>query len=178
MNRHSSICAQVTLNTFVASAGVTLADIAYTATARRRIFSHRFAVTARSKEELTRKLKLASGKTVSDNAPGKVVFVFSGQGGQYLAMGSAIYKTSVLFKSAIDECEYFLKKNGFPGVLPIITSDGESSGLTPVEEFEANQAAIFALEYGLARLWMSWGVTPTAVVGIGQLLVLFSPYCC
>ncbi len=148
-----------------ASAGVTLADIAYTATARRRIFSHRFAVTARSKEELTHKLELASGKTVSDNAPGKVVFVFSGQGGQYLGMGSALYKTSALFKSAIDECEYFLKKNGFPGVLPIITSDGESSGLAPVEEFEANQAAIFALEYGLAKLWISWGVTPTAVVG-------------
>ncbi|PBK66294.1 ketoacyl-synt-domain-containing protein [Armillaria solidipes] len=148
-----------------ASAGVTLADIAYTATARRHIFSHRFAVTARSKEELTHKLELASGKTVSDNAPGKVVFVFSGQGGQYLGMGSALYKTSALFKSAIDECESFLRKNNFPGVLPIINSDGESSGLTPVEEFEANQAAIFALEYGLAKLWMSWGVTPTAVVG-------------
>ncbi|KAK0194332.1 hypothetical protein F5146DRAFT_1035319 [Armillaria mellea] len=148
-----------------ASAGVTLADIAYTATARRRIFSHRLAVTAKSKEELTHKLELASGKTVSDKAPGKVVFVFSGQGGQYLGMGSTLYKTSALFKSAIDECEYFLKKNNFPGVLPIITSDGESSGLTPVEEFEANQAAIFALEYGLAKLWMSWGVTPTAVVG-------------
>ncbi|KAK0449459.1 hypothetical protein EV421DRAFT_1900141 [Armillaria borealis] len=148
-----------------ASAGVTLADIAYTATARRRIFSHRFAVTARSKEELTHKLELASGKTVSDNAPGKVVFVFSGQGGQYLGMGSALYKTSALFKSAIDECESFLKKNNFPGVLPIITSNGESSGLAPVEEFEANQAAIFALEYGLVKLWMSWGVTRTAVVG-------------
>ncbi|KAK0498692.1 hypothetical protein EDD18DRAFT_1153287 [Armillaria luteobubalina] len=148
-----------------ASAGTTLADIAYTATARRRIFSHRFAVTARSKEELTHKLELASEKTVLDNAPGKVVFVFSGQGGQYLGMGSALYKTSALFKSAIDECEYILKKNDFLGVLSIITSDGESSGLTPVEEFEANQAAIFALEYGLAKLWMSWGVTPSAVVG-------------
>ncbi|SJL07151.1 uncharacterized protein ARMOST_10494 [Armillaria ostoyae] len=116
-------------------------------------------------EGLTHKLELASGKTVSDNAPGKVMFMFSGQGGQYLGIGSALYKTSALFKSAIDECESFLKKNNFPGVLPIITSDGESSGLAPVEEFEANQAAIFALEYGLAKLWMPWGVTPTAVVG-------------
>ncbi|PBK84776.1 hypothetical protein ARMGADRAFT_1088226 [Armillaria gallica] len=158
--------AAVVASTFiVASAGVTLADIAYTATARRHIFSHRFAATARSKEELIHKLELASGKAVSDNAPGKVVFMFSGQGGQYLGMGSALYKTSALSKSAIDECEYFLRKNGFPGVLPIITLDGESSGLAPVEEFEANQAAIFAIEYGLAKLWISWGVTPTAVVG-------------
>ncbi|KAG7451653.1 ketoacyl-synt-domain-containing protein, partial [Guyanagaster necrorhizus] len=148
-----------------ASEGVSLADIAYTATARRRIYSQRLAVAARSKEELAHKLELAPVKTMPDQASGKVVFVFSGQGGQYLGMGNTLYKTSALFKSVIDECDSFLKKNNFPGVLSIITSDGESSGLTPVEEFEANQAAIFALEYGLAKLWTSWGITPTAVVG-------------
>jgi len=39
------------------------------------------------------------------------------------------------------------------------------SGLTKLEEFEVYQAAIFSLEYALAKLWMSWGLTPAAVVG-------------
>ncbi len=180
MNRHSSIYAQVTLNTLrsPASAGVTLADIAYTATARRRIFSHRFAVTARSKEELTHKLELASGKTVSDNAPGKVVFVFSGQGGQYLGMGSALYKTSALFKSAIDECEYFLKKNGFPGVLPIITRMGSLAGWRPWKSSKQTRPQSLLLNMDLRSFGFHGASLLLLLSGIGQFLVLFSPCRC
>jgi acyl transferase domain-containing protein len=122
------------------------------------------SVSASTREELVEKLVKASVV----HAPPKdanVVFVFSGQGGQYLGMGHSLYQTSVLFKKHIDECHNILIAAGFPGVLAIITAGADGSGLAVPEEFEAYQAAIFALEYALAKLWMSWGLRPSAVVG-------------
>ncbi|KAI0051416.1 polyketide synthase [Auriscalpium vulgare] len=147
-----------------ASDGVPIDKIAYTATARRRVYEHRLAVSASNREELAEKLKSGSPSAVF-NAHGKVAFVFSGQGGQYLGMGSALYKTVPLFKQIVDECHSFLTSSGFPGVIQIIAPESSDSGLSQLEEFEANQAAIFALEYALAKLWMSWGVSPEVVVG-------------
>ncbi|KAF5348957.1 hypothetical protein D9758_014210 [Tetrapyrgos nigripes] len=160
-----------------------LGDIAYTTTARRIIYPWRIAIVASEREELVKKLEGAVPSFVKEEQTGnehdhgeedeetvdsekdKVVFVFSGQGVQYIGMGKALYATSKLFKDAIDECHSILTKNGFPGVFQILISEGEVSGLNTLEEFEAYQAAIFALEYGLAKLWMSWGVKPSAVVG-------------
>ncbi|KAA1469652.1 polyketide synthase [Dentipellis sp. KUC8613] len=147
-----------------ASAQVSLADFAYTATARRQLYDHRSAVAASSKEELVEKLSTATTSVVSEHG-GKVAFVFSGQGSQYLGMGSSLYKTVPAFKRTVDECQSILTAAGFPGVLAIINPAGETSGLTQLEEFEAYQASIFTLEYALAKLWMSWGITPSVVVG-------------
>lgn len=141
-----------------------LADIAYTMTARRRMYEHRIAVQASTKAELIEKLSRASPIRVQDDM-GKVVFVFSGQGSQYLGMGKTLYETSELFRRYINECHSFLVAAGFPGVTQILLAGEGGSGLTNLEEFEAFQAAIFSLEYALAKLWMSWGLTPAAVVG-------------
>ncbi|TFK33599.1 hypothetical protein BDQ12DRAFT_657776 [Crucibulum laeve] len=141
-----------------------LSDVAYTATARRQIFNSRLAVSASHKQELIEKLTKAPISKPSQE-PAKVVFVFSGQGSQYLGMGSALYETSSVFKHHVDECHAILIAEGFPGVIPILTAGGEGSGLSRLEEFEAYQSAIFALEYALSKLWMSWGLVPSAVVG-------------
>ena len=140
-------------------------DIAYTSTARRQIYENRMAVTASTRKELVTKLRDAStqdGKTINSN---RAIFVFSGQGGQYLGMGKTLYSTTPMFKKHIDICHELLVDMGFPGVLSIITPDGDSSDLSKLAEFEAYQAAIFALEYSLAQLWLSWGLEPAAVVG-------------
>ncbi|KAG5644334.1 Type I Iterative PKS [Asterophora parasitica] len=141
-----------------------LSDIAYTSTARRQIYDHRLAISANTVEDLIGKLRRALAvQTSSKDA--RVVFVFSGQGGQYLGMGNALYRTSPLFRRYIDDCHGILVSGGFPGVLAIITADGQTSGLSTSDEFQAYQASIFALQYALAKLWMSWGLSPTAVVG-------------
>ena len=141
-----------------------LYNIAYTSTARRRLYEHRLAVSINGKEELAEKLEKASVIQVKDS-PFTAAFVFSGQGSQSLGMGQSLYRTSPLFRKVIDDCHSILITAGFPGVLPIIAAEGNSSGLTKLEEFEANQAAIFSLEYALAKMWISWGITPNVVVG-------------
>ncbi|KAF9240177.1 putative polyketide synthase [Melanogaster broomeanus] len=122
---------------------VPLSDIAYTATARRQLYPFRLAVTAGNKEELLHGLGTASPTYVTlDHHGGRVVFVFCGQGSQYLNMGTSLYATSPVFKSCIDRC-----------ILPITT------------EFEARQSAILALEFALSSLWKYWGLVPAGVIG-------------
>ncbi|KAF7320598.1 hypothetical protein HMN09_00144300 [Mycena chlorophos] len=143
-----------------------LADIAYTMTARRQIYPHRIAVSASSRSELIEKLSALSIPATTSPSESKAVFVFSGQGGQYLGMGRVLYATNAVFRACVDECEGVLKAEGFPGVLGIINAkDGEGSGLEVMEEVQAYQAAIFVLECALARVWIGWGVKPSAVAG-------------
>ncbi|KAG5715664.1 Conidial yellow pigment biosynthesis polyketide synthase [Termitomyces sp. T112] len=122
-----------------------LADIAYTMTARRQIYDHRLVVSADSKEDLIIKLRRALPAQATPKDARTVSLDF--------------------FKFHVDECHAILRKKGSPGVLPILTADSPTSGLSDLEEFEAYQASIFTLQYALARLWMSWGVSPAAVVG-------------
>ncbi|KAF5393009.1 hypothetical protein D9757_001120 [Collybiopsis confluens] len=155
--------------------GVNLVDVAYTATARRQVYESRFVVTASTKEELVANLKHA---VVQPNCPlsssAKAIFMFSGQGGQYLGMGRSLYTTVPKFRKDIDLCHRTLVDMGFPGILDIIQADGSKSGLDKLVEFEAYQASVFSLQYALAQLWISWGIQPAAVVGhsIGEYAAL------
>ncbi|KAJ7051783.1 putative polyketide synthase [Mycena amicta] len=151
------------------SVSLSLANVAYTMTARRQIYPHRLAVSASSRSELVDKLSAATVPAETQGSPsptGQAVFVFSGQGGQYLGMGRVLYSENDIFKACVDECERVLKDAGFPGVLAIILGlQDEGSGLEALEEAEAYQAAIFVLECALARMWIGWGVKPAAVIG-------------
>ncbi|RDB14789.1 Non-reducing polyketide synthase terA [Hypsizygus marmoreus] len=146
------------------SKNIRLADVAYTSTARRQLYDHRIAVSASSISDLMQKLPRALPARVTAKSP-RVVFVFSGQGGQYLGMGRSLYRTTPVFRQHIDECHHILLEAGFPGVRAIIDADTETSGLSTLQEFEAYQAAIFSLQYALAQLWIFWGLSPSAVVG-------------
>ncbi|KDQ12500.1 hypothetical protein BOTBODRAFT_34463 [Botryobasidium botryosum FD-172 SS1] len=142
-----------------------LVDFAYTATARRQLYTQRIAVSAKSKDDLIANLEQARPTQVSGSR-GKTLFVFSGQGGQYLGMGATLYDQSEIFRKTVDECHEKLVAWGFPGVLGIIKPAEEgSSGMEILDEFQGFQAAIFVLEYALATLWTSWGIVPDAVAG-------------
>lgn len=140
-----------------------LPDLAYTVTARRQLYEFRMSTSADNLVELCQ--KLAQAKVVHVSHPPAVVFVFSGQGGQYLGMGRVLYQSCPLFKQHVDDCHLFLVASGFPGVLSILATSEEASGLKQWEEFEAFQSALFTLQYALASLWISWGVTPSVVIG-------------
>ncbi|KAK7036095.1 Non-reducing polyketide synthase tera [Favolaschia claudopus] len=142
---------------------IPLSDIAYTTTARRQIYDCRLAVSASGREELVQKLREAAILQPSKE-PAQAVFVFSGQGSQYKGMGRELFDSYPVFRRCVEECDAALIAAGFQGLLPSLLSTDER-GLTPVEEFEAFHTAIFALEYGLAQLWISWGMAPSAVVG-------------
>ncbi|KAH8105565.1 polyketide synthase [Phellopilus nigrolimitatus] len=146
-----------------------LVDFAYTATARRKLRPWRVAVAGDSAAGIAKALTDARPSLVSQVASvdeKKIVFVFSGQGGQHLSMGRQLYIESHSFRSTIDTCHVKLVSWGYPGVLAIIDpANNDTSGLQKDDELVAFQCAIFVLECALCKLWESWGVTPDAVVG-------------
>ncbi|KAI0368569.1 ketoacyl-synt-domain-containing protein [Pilatotrama ljubarskyi] len=141
----------------------TLQDFAYSATARRQTYPYRIAIMGSSKEELIADLGVA--KAVEAGPCDKVIFVFSGQGSQYVGMGSELYKRFPGFAHVVDECHHELLELGSPGVLDLFQGVVFPSGPGESARFASHQAALFVVEYALAQVWISWGVRPHAVVG-------------
>ena len=151
-----------------------LADLSYTSTARRQVHTYRLAVSGQTKEELVQGLKAAQIAYVNESR-GKTVFLFSGQGGQYLGMGAHLYNTIPSFRQIVDECHAKLVSWGFSGVLSIIAScDGRDHQEADIQSF---QSAVFVLEYALFTLWTSWGVFPDAVAGHRYVYFFFLSIC-
>ena len=141
-----------------------LADVAWTLCKGRKVFAQRMHLVADNVDDAAKRLReLAQPpavKTALHPAPG-VVFMFPGQGSQYAGMGRELYAAEPAFATALDECTQILRDElGFDLRERLFADDAEAlraTGLT--------QPAIFAMEYALARLWMSYGVTPAAMIG-------------
>jgi len=149
-----------------------LPDLAYTAACRRSHHDHRLAVVGQTQAELARKLAaflkgettpgLAAGRSLPGRAP-KVVFVFPGQGGQWIGMGRELLRREPVFRKVIEACDSALRRHVDWSLLEVLTSDAASNRL--IDEIDVIQPALFAMQAGLAALWRSWGVRPSAVVG-------------
>ncbi|TFK26825.1 polyketide synthase [Coprinopsis marcescibilis] len=138
-------------------------DIAYTSTARQQIYDYRISFPCNSdRQELIRGLQHAPIEQVNRKEP-KVVFVYAGQGSQYRGMGLLLYQTSLSFKRDIDDCVAIALEHGIPSFLPYVID--RISETATIDHPETEHLAIFAFEYALSRLWMSWGVAPVALIG-------------
>ncbi|MBC6435614.1 type I polyketide synthase [Nostoc sp. HG1] len=148
---------------------VSLTDICYTASVRRTHYEHRLALLADSRTQLQEKLQDFLQSKLETNQPSnrkhrrpKLVFVFSGQGPQWWAMGRELLEQEPVFRATIEECDALIKSHTNWSLLAELTADITQSRL---QETEIAQPAIFALQVALARLWRAWGIEPKAVVG-------------
>src|SRR5262249_9075299 len=154
------------------SPGLSLADVAFTLQDGRRVFSHRRAVVfdRNDRSQLLTALRIrdpqhvyTTNSEVSDRA---VVFLFSGQGTQYVDMGADLYRTEPTFRGHVDQCAELLKGQIGLDLRSLLypASDREKAD-ERLKQTAMTQPALFAIEYALARLWMEWGIMPKAMVG-------------
>lgn len=158
---------------------VNLADVAYTLQVGRRQFEQRRAVVCRNAEEGAAALRSGDGarrwsaKADKDDAPA-VVFMLPGQGTQYPNMGRNLYEDEQTFRQIVDGCcEQLHGHLGFDLRTVLFPASGrEAEAAERLKRTSITQPALFIIEYALARLWMSWGVQPTAMIGhsIGELV--------
>ncbi len=151
-----------------ANPSVSLADACYTAQVGRKRFPHRRMLVCSGREDAIRMLSGSDTRrpttTFEEADTRPVVFMFSGQGSQHAGMARGLYDTQPVYRSTLDECAAFLQDEIHCDLRDILyaAQEAPSSLLT---ETRFAQPALFAIEYSLARLWMSWGVEPESMIG-------------
>lgn len=141
-----------------------LPDLCYTANVGRAHFRQRVIVGGQTRAEVAAKLGSGEGVVrgeVGAQQKSRVAMLFTGQGSQYVGMGRELYETSPLFRNVLERCDELLRGRLPTGLLEVMFGSGEAL----LDQTAYTQPALFALEYGLAELWRSWGVQPAAVLG-------------
>ncbi len=148
-----------------------LADIAYTLHIGRAAFAHRRTVVARDATDAAAALSSGDPKRVfsqmASDAARPVAFMFPGGGAQYADMARELYETERVFREHVDRCLTILRPTvdfDLRAVLFPTAETREAAGAT-LERPSRALPALFAIEYALAQLWMSWGVRPQALIG-------------
>ncbi|TEW65765.1 amino acid adenylation domain-containing protein [Mucilaginibacter phyllosphaerae] len=148
---------------------VDVADIAYTLQTTRAGFKERNFILAAHRDDLMEKLtkfkRDPSNSKILKEKAAEVVFMFPGQGAQYLNMGHEIYKQEPVFKAAVNECVNLLKGTGHEHLLDIIYTGASAEATEKLKNTYYTQPAIFITSYAMAKLWMSWGIAPSVFTG-------------
>ncbi|XXT21827.1 type I polyketide synthase [Sorangium sp. So ce429] len=151
-------------------AALPLRDVAYTASVRRSHHEHRLALVGAGPAELLEQLAaFEAGESRAGLSLGhhqgarrKVVFVFPGQGSQWIGMGRTLLAREPAFADALARCDAALRPYTDASLLDELAADEARSRL---HRIDVVQPALFAIEVALSALWRSWGVEPDAVVG-------------
>jgi acyl transferase domain-containing protein/thioesterase domain-containing protein len=150
---------------------ISLADASFTCNVGRHAFPHRRtfvlgetrdAVSSFAKGE---HIQFASGVAASSTP--QIVFMFSGQGSQHVSMGRELYEHEPVFRQSLDLCaEHLLEPLGLDLRHALYPSDADADAAAEkLNQTWLTQPALFAIEYSLARWWMSLGVQPSAMLG-------------
>lgn len=147
----------------------TLADLAFTLQTTRVSFGHRRFIVATTSAELKQKLQAEQAKPSLSKAvqrPDEVVFMFPGQGSQYLNMGRWLYEHESVFRQAIDSCAALLHPHLDLDIRRVMYPESmDLEAEQRLKNTRYTQPALFVTEYALAQLWMSWGIEPSVFCG-------------
>ncbi|PRX97101.1 type I polyketide synthase [Allonocardiopsis opalescens] len=145
-----------------------VADVAYSAAVRRSHHRRRAAVVAGDPDTLLEALRslrdgtphpAVVGGTAPAAKPPRVVFVFPGQGSQWVGMGRELLARGGVFARRFRECDRAIRAE--LGWSPVERLDDDRP-LTAVDEV---QPMLWAVQVSLASLWQHWGIRPDLVIG-------------
>ncbi len=151
--------------------GILLKDLCYSASMRRSHHAFRAAVVTETREQLSEQLQnfaagarqfgLSSNQILPHNER-RVVFVYTGMGPQWWAMGRELMEKEPVFRESVEECDAVFSSYANWSLLEVFSVPEHESRIT---ETQVAQPANFALQAALTALWKSWGISPDAVVG-------------
>lgn len=143
-----------------------LEDISYTLMKGKEEFTYRKAFLCKNKEECIEclsgnkpRLTLESEAVLGRN---KVVFMFPGQGSSYARMGCKLYETQQVFREEMDRCFHYFNIYANVDLKQYMEWNTDT---TTGEENEKTLYLLFSYECALAKLMMSFGISPDYVMG-------------
>jgi len=154
-----------------------LEDVAWSLATGRARLGEGLALVAGSRGQAIERLRafargepaLAEGEAgpapwlVGRRAPAQpIVFVFTGQGGQWWGMGRALLERDPVFRAEVERFDaVFRTLAGWSAIEELGRPKEESR----VDETRITQPTIFAVQIGLAARWRAFGVEPAMVLG-------------
>jgi len=171
-----------------------LPDIAYTLQEGRRVFPYRRMLVCTRPTEAIARLESGDNTRAQAFDPSvsrPVTFLFPGVGEHYVGMAAGLYRDEPVFREQVERCAGILTEMGeedllevlFPSAPQTEPTSGDAGGngldlrrmlgrgagakedMGKLGEIRTLHPALFVVEYALARLLMSWGVKPTAMLG-------------
>ncbi|WP_432009819.1 type I polyketide synthase [Streptomyces cucumeris] len=155
----------------LADPGLDPVDVGYSLATTRAALPHRAVVVGHDRDELLGGLARIEHPDPADEAtgaaarPGRVAFVFPGQGSQWVGMAQALLVSSPVFAERMRECGEALEPHTGWRLSDVLAGGPDAPSLDRVDVV---QPALFAMMVSLAALWRSYGVEPDAVIGHSQ----------
>jgi acyl transferase domain-containing protein/acyl carrier protein len=159
---------------------INFADVAYTLSVGRQDFTHRSTLVTPDVAGAIDLLSFVADESKRENAPETVnfftakttnptvVFMFSGQGSQYVNMGLQLFQHETVFRTQLERCfellvpliGYDLKTVLYPGTILDMDEAGEK-----VNHIYNSGPIKFSFEYAMGKQLLAWGIRPDAVIG-------------
>jgi acyl transferase domain-containing protein len=151
---------------------LTLDDVAFTLQEGRRQFPFRRAFVATNAADAIDVLggwaprRLRVGRAPHGPTAPETVFLFPGQGSQRVGMARELYQHFDVVRHWIDlGADLLAPAIGFDLRNLLFATDDVDAAAERLRQTSITQPALFVVEYALAKLWESWGVTPKAMIG-------------
>ncbi len=151
---------------------VPLADVAFSLQNGRTVFRNRLALVCKDHVDAADGLESGSRRPLmftdkEEPRDRSIVFMFSGQGSQYLNMSRGLYENETAFRDQVDLCARLLMPHIGLDIATVLFPTGgkEAAAADQLAQTRYTQPALFVVEYALASLWKAWGVNPRAMIG-------------
>lgn len=151
---------------------IKLADSAYTSQLGRKHFQERLAIVYSDYNQLISILNSPKeiakrSSSIPSTDERKVVFGFVGQGAQYISMAYDIYIQQPTFRKIVDKCFALIYKESKVDLQKILFPNATTSQQANVEMARTQNAqpCLFVIEYAMAKLLISLGITPSGMIG-------------
>ncbi|MBU2099016.1 MAG: type I polyketide synthase, partial [Gammaproteobacteria bacterium] len=153
---------------------VSIADLAFTWQHGRLAMSRRRPLVVADREDLLSQLAACQRADTSEassrpaHTAGKthVLFMFTGQGCQYVGMGKALYHAWPVFRDALDACSDLFRPYRDVLIRDLILADaGDTHAENLLNQTQYTQPALFCIQVALVQLYRQFGIRPDSIVG-------------
>lgn len=156
-----------------------LDDVIVSARKTRELFELSVTVMGQDKDEIINGLKdfidgnhnpMVSYKTFRSN--GKPVFVYTGMGPQWYAMGLELFENNKVYHDCFVEIDKSFSKYLSWSLIDELHKSEEESNIARTDH---SQPMNFALQVALTRMWESMGIKPAAIIGhsVGEVAAFY-----
>ncbi|NOQ24123.1 MAG: acyltransferase domain-containing protein [Bacteroidales bacterium] len=152
-----------------ANEDLNLHDVAYTLQVGRASFLNRAVCVCKDIVGLKNKLNQKEWKykkNVTKKGDQAVIFMFSGQGAQYVNMCKDLYNREKEFKNIVDECfERAITISGINFKAILFNDNNTKESTDEINKTINTQPLLFIIEYAISKLLIGWGLIPDCLIG-------------